>query len=79
VLVLELELVLEPGLGQELELALVLEPVRELELVQGPVQEPALGLHKRQTNRLLMPLPSPELISVFYSLFSSHNIGVNLS
>jgi len=67
VLVPELELVPVLVSGPELGLERVLEPARELELV------PALGLvlHKPQTNHPPMPLPSPKLISVFYSLFSS--------
>jgi hypothetical protein len=67
VLVPELELVPVLVPGPELGLERVLEPARELELV------PALGLvpHKPQTNHPPMPLPSPKLISVFYSLFSS--------
>ena len=63
---------LEPE--QVLGLEQVLEPARELELV------PALGLvrHKPQTNHPTMPLPLPKLVSIFYSIFSSYDIGVNL-
>jgi len=81
-----LELALVPAL--ELEREPVPVPVLELERVPVPVlaqvRVPARGLglvpHKQQTNHPPMPLPSPKLISVFYSLFSSFlNIGVILS
>ena len=83
---LELELALVPVLALELEPepVLELEPVpvlvRELELERALVPALVPALHKPQTNHPPMPLPSPKLISVFYSLFSSsYNIGVNLS
>jgi hypothetical protein len=75
---------LEPALEPELEPVpeLVPELVRVLELVLELALELArvLGLRKPQTNHPPMPLPSPKLISVSYSLFSSsYNVGVNLS